>query len=72
MPINDDEEGSESQTDEEYYDDEDEYLEYRVYKSDVTNETILEITDFCDDDDVKTTKDVWANQIEQLKVECGG
>jgi uncharacterized protein YndB with AHSA1/START domain len=53
-------------------DDEDEYLEYRIYKSDVTNETILEITDFCDDDDVKSTKDVWANQIDQLKVECGG
>ena len=30
----------------------DEYLEFRMYKSDITNETILEITDFCDDDEV--------------------
>ncbi|MCZ2337517.1 MAG: ATPase, partial [Chitinophagales bacterium] len=30
----------------------DEFLEYRMYKSDITNETILEITDFCDEDEV--------------------
>ena len=53
-------------------DDEDEYLEFRIYKSDVTYETVLEITDFCDDDDVKSTKDIWKNQIDLLKVECGG
>ncbi|MBK8828005.1 MAG: hypothetical protein IPO26_15180 [Saprospiraceae bacterium] len=27
-------------------DDDEEYLEFRMYKSDVTNETIFEITDF--------------------------
>lgn len=53
-------------------DDEDEYLEFRMYKSDVTYETILEITDFCDSDDVASTKDLWKSQIEQLKIECGG
>lgn len=53
-------------------DDENEYLEFRIYKSDVTYETVLEITDFCDDDDVKSTKDIWKNQIDLLKVECGG
>ena len=53
-------------------DDEDEYLEFRMYKSDVTYETILEVTDFCDADDVPSTKDLWRSQIEQLKTECGG
>lgn len=53
-------------------DDEDEYLEFRLYKSDVTYETILEITDFCDSDDVQPTKDLWTRQVNQLKVECGG
>lgn len=52
--------------------DEDEYLEYKMYKSKITNETILEITDFCDDDEVQEQKDLWENQVRQLKVESGG
>lgn len=50
----------------------DEYLEFRMYKSDVTNETILEITDFCDKNEVKETSDLWASQIAQLRIETGG
>lgn len=53
-------------------DDEEEYLEFRIYKSDVTYETILEITDFCDSTDVASTKDLWTRQIDSMKVECGG
>lgn len=53
-------------------DDEEEYLEFRMYKSDVTNETILEITDFCDKGDEQPTADLWKSQIDQLKTECGG
>ncbi len=49
-----------------------EFLEFRMYKSDVTNETILEITDFCDADEVQEQKDLWASQINKLRVECGG
>ncbi len=49
-----------------------EYLEFRMYKSDVTNETIIEITDFCDDDEVDEQTDLWTTQIEKLKKECGG
>ena len=51
---------------------EDEYLEFRMYKSDITRQTILEITDFCDDDEVKEQKDLWATQIEELRLACGG
>lgn len=52
--------------------DEDEFLEFRMYKSDVTNETILEITDFCDDDEVNEISDLWTTQVDKLRTECGG
>lgn len=50
----------------------DEYLEFRMYKSDVTNETILEVTDFCDDDEVDEIRSVWNILIDKLRHECGG
>lgn len=52
--------------------DESEYFEYRIYKSDVTGETILEITDFADEDEVQEQKDLWQSQIEKLRKETGG
>lgn len=52
--------------------DDGEYLEFRMYKSGVTNETVLEITDFCDDDEVDSQKDLWNTQMTKLKTECGG
>lgn len=53
-------------------DDPEEYLEYKMYKSNITNETILEITDFCDDDEVDEQRDLWETQVQKLKVESGG
>ncbi len=53
-------------------DDEKEYFEFRMYKSDVTLETILEVTDYCDQGDEKSTKDWWASKVSLLKQECGG
>ncbi len=53
-------------------DDPEEYLEFRMYKSDITNETILEITDYCDSDEVQEISDLWATQMVELKKECGG
>lgn len=49
-----------------------EYLEFRMYKSDVTNETVLEITDFCDPDEGDEQRDYWNTQIQKLKTETGG
>lgn len=49
-----------------------EYLEFRMMKSPVTNETILEITDFADDDEVNDQKQLWEAQCQQLRIECGG
>ncbi len=49
-----------------------EYLEFRMYKSDITNETILEITDFCDEDEQDEVRDLWGTLMGELKKECGG
>lgn len=51
--------------------DEDEYLEYRITKSPITEETILEITDFCDEGDVKDQTKLWESTIKTLKSEMG-
>ncbi len=53
-------------------DDEEEYLEYRMYKSPLTGETILEITDFCDDDEVDDQKQFWEEQAKSLRSAIGG
>lgn len=53
-------------------DDAAEYLEFKISKSDVTDETILEITDFCDDDEIDDQKQLWQTQIERLRKETGG
>lgn len=49
-----------------------EYFEYRMQKSPVTQETILEITLFCDEDEVDDERQLWDNQIKNLKTETGG
>ena len=55
---------------EEYEDDE--YLEFRLSKSPVTNETIMEVRDFCDEDEVDDQRQLWESQIERLRREVGG
>ena len=49
-----------------------EFLEFRMYKSDVTNETVLEVTDFCDAGEEESQRDYWSNLIQILKKETGG
>jgi uncharacterized protein YndB with AHSA1/START domain len=49
-----------------------EYLEFKISESPVTGETILELTDFCDDSELKDTKQYWNQQIKNLQKECGG
>ena len=48
------------------------YLEFKMYKSEVTNQTILEVTDFADEDEVEDQKNLWAAQFEVLRSESGG
>jgi len=52
--------------------DDDEYVEFRMYKSDITNETILELTAFADDGEEDEERTFWENQIRKLKSACGG
>ena len=49
-----------------------EYFEYRMYRSDITNETVLEVTEFCDDDEMDEIKDIWDAAMIELRKECGG
>lgn len=53
-----------------YYDDE-EYFEFRISRSHVTNETILQITDFADKFDVDDQKQLWDTQVVDLKHRIG-
>lgn len=53
-----------------YYDD-DEFFEFRVEQSPITNETILRITDFADKNDLKDQERLWNSQVSDLKHRIG-
>jgi hypothetical protein len=48
-----------------------EYLEFRISSSPITNETILTISDFCDEDDVQSQRQLWDSQMKAMKQEMG-
>lgn len=48
-----------------------EYLEYKITMAPVTDETVLEITDFCDEDEVEDQKLLWDSQVHQMLMEMG-
>lgn len=50
---------------------EDEYFEFRIEKSPVTNETILTISDFADKKDIPDQERLWEAQIHDLKHRVG-
>jgi uncharacterized protein YndB with AHSA1/START domain len=50
---------------------EDEFFEFRIEKSPVTNETILTITDFAEKSDIEDQKRLWETQIHDLKHRVG-
>ena len=49
-----------------------EYLEFRMYLSPVTEETVLEITDFTNEKEIEDLRRLWDSQIKQLRQETGG
>jgi uncharacterized protein YndB with AHSA1/START domain len=51
--------------------DNDEYFEFRIEKSPVTNETILTVTDFADKKEVGDQTLLWEAQIHDLKHRVG-
>ena len=48
-----------------------EYFMFRVYKSEIANDTILEITDFAEAKEIKEQTFLWDKQIEDLKHTIG-
>ena len=48
-----------------------EYFSFRVYKSEISNDTVLEVTDFADAKEVKEQTFLWDSQIEALKHAIG-
>ena len=53
-----------------YYSD-DEFFEFRIEQSSITNETILKITDFADKADMKDQERLWNSQVADLKHRIG-
>ncbi len=51
--------------------DENEYFEFRIEKSPVTNETILTISDFADKKEIADQEQLWETQIHDLKHRVG-
>ena len=49
-----------------------EYWEYKIFRSPITEETVMEITDFCDDDEAKDIRQIWNTSMKNLKSEMGG
>ncbi|BDS13374.1 START-like domain-containing protein [Aureispira anguillae] len=56
----------------EEFEGEEEFLDFKMSRSEVTGETILEITAFCDSDEVEQEKQFWATQMEGLRRATGG
>jgi len=53
-----------------YYNPE-EFFEFRIEQSSITNETILKITDFADKIDLKDQERLWHTQVADLKHRIG-
>lgn len=49
----------------------DEFFEFRIVQSNITNETILRITDFAEKYELKDQEQLWNSQINNLKYRIG-
>ena len=49
----------------------DEFFEFRIEQSSITNETILKITDFADKAEIKDQQQLWHTQVSDLKHRIG-
>ncbi len=48
-----------------------EYLEFIIKVSDVTRETVFVIRDYCDADELEYRKQLWTNQVADMKKAMG-
>lgn len=44
-----------------------EFLEFKVFKSPITNDTILTVKEFCDEDELDDVTELWNSQISELR-----
>jgi uncharacterized protein YndB with AHSA1/START domain len=51
--------------------DEREYFEMRMSNNELTNDYVLEITDFAEDDEADDMKELWDSQMDTLRRTCG-
>ena len=49
----------------------DEFFAFKVYKSEIANDTVLEITDFAEAKEIKEQTFLWDKQVEDLKHAIG-
>lgn len=56
----------------EEFEGEGEFLYFQLGRSEVTGETILEITAFCDEDEREEEEQFWVTQMEALRRASGG
>ncbi|MCL6524195.1 MAG: ATPase [Thermoflavifilum sp.] len=50
----------------------DEYFEFRIQKSEVTNETVLIVKDFADKKEISDQSQLWDYQVKELLHRIGG
>jgi uncharacterized protein YndB with AHSA1/START domain len=43
-----------------------EYLEFRIMQTDISNQTVLVISDFAEKDDIKDQTQLWTYQVKEL------
>lgn len=48
-----------------------ETFEFEIYKSEISNDTVLTITDFAEEDEIEDQKLLWESQIESLSKRIG-
>ena len=47
------------------------YFEMKILVSELTDDTVLAITDFAEPDDLDDAKELWTNQVDSLKRRLG-
>lgn len=49
-----------------------EYMEFKMSTSPVTGETILEVSDYAEEDEIEDQRQLWETQIKRLRQATGG
>jgi uncharacterized protein YndB with AHSA1/START domain len=47
------------------------YFEIKMNQNELTNDIVLEVTDFCDEDEIDDFRELWDSQVDMLRRTCG-